>query len=87
MILYLNIFISATVSVLCPPLLLGLLGNYLTAHLGWDRIVIALFVLLGLAIGAYSGIRYLLKASPLLAKTDADDAQNLYKIENKQNRQ
>jgi F0F1-type ATP synthase assembly protein I len=59
----LNLGTSLVALLLVPPVLGFLLGNYLCTHHDWGEIWKLIFILIGLVIGFYNMISYLLKIS------------------------
>ena len=80
MMLLFQIYSGAIASFLCPPLLLGLLGNYLHKSHGWDRAWLAGFILLGLIIGFSSTVSYLKKMHRLSSARSKREADSPYRI-------
>ena len=81
-----QVYSGAIASVICPPLLLGLLGNYLHKQQGWNRAWMAGFILLGLFIGIYSAVSYLKKSVSITtscSKTERESPYRMHKNENK----
>ena len=86
-LLLVNLYFNAVFSLLCPPLLLGFLGRYLCAVYGWNRIVTALLVLIGVAVGFYSSVSYLRKSEVLTSARSEREARSPYRIEHPADKQ
>ena len=80
MLLLFQIYSGAVVSFVCPPLLAGLLGNYLHNSHGWDRAWLAGFILLGLLIGFSSTVSYLKKTQKLTSARSRRESDSPYRI-------
>ena len=79
-ILLFQVYSGAIASIVCPPLLFGLLGNYLHTHCDWNRAWMALFILLGLFIGFTSAISYLKKSVRITSSRSQSERDSPYRI-------
>lgn len=79
--LLINLFINTVFCTLCPPLLLGFLGNYLCERFGWNSVVIALLVLLGVVIGFVSTVNYLRKSQSIQKQRSKREKESPYRIQ------
>ena len=75
-----QVYSGAIASLVCPPLLLGLLGNYLHTHHDWNRGWMAIFILLGMAIGFFSAISYLKKSAKITSMRSKTERESPYRI-------
>ena len=75
-----QIYSGAIASLICPPLLLGLLGSYLHTHHGWVRATMAGMILLGLLIGFYSAVSYLKKSAKITSSRSKTERDTPYRI-------
>ena len=75
-----QVYSGIIASLICPPLLLGLLGNYLYTHRGWNRGSMAVFILLGMAIGISSAVSCLKKSSGILSSRSKTERESPYRI-------
>ncbi len=79
-VLLFQVYSGAIASIVCPPLLLGLLGNYLHTRFAWNRGWMALFILLGMVIGACSAISYLKKSAKITSSRSRTERDSPYRI-------
>lgn len=79
-----QVYSGAIASIVCPPLLLGLLGNYLQTHHGWNRAWMAGFILLGLFIGFYSAVSYLKKSAKITSARSQTEREGPYRMHRNQ---
>ena len=75
-----QVYSSAIASIVCPPLLLGLLGNYMHTRFDWNRGWMALLILLGLFIGFTSAVSYLKKSAKITAWRSQTERDSPYRI-------
>lgn len=79
--LQINLFINAIFCILCPPLLLGFLGNYLCDRFGWNSAVIAILIVFGVVIGFVSTMNYLRKTQNIQRQRSKREAESPYRIQ------
>lgn len=75
-----QVYSSAIASLAVPPLLLGLVGNYLCRTFGWHRGWMAVLIFAGLIIGAYSAVHMLKKSVALTSACSKQEREGLYRI-------
>lgn len=75
-----QVYSSAIASFVCPPLLLGMLGNRLHVHHGWNRAWMAALILLGLVIGGYSAVSYLKKTAKITSARSQSERDGPYRM-------
>ena len=75
-----QVYSGAIASLICPPLLLGLLGNYLHTRLDCNRGWMAVLILLGMVIGFSSAISYLKKSSKITVWRSQTERETPYRI-------
>ena len=80
-----QVYSGAIASVICPPLLLGWIGNYLHTQHGWNRAWMAGFILLGLFIGVYSAVSYLKKSVSITTSRSKTERESPYRIHKNEN--
>ena len=80
-----QVYSGAIASLAVPPLLLGLLGNYLCRTCGWHRTWMAVLIFAGLFIGAYSAIHLLKKSAKLTSARSRIEREGLYRIHHDNN--
>ena len=79
-VLLFQVYSGAIASIVCPPLLLGLLGNYLHTQHGWNRAWMAMFILLGIFIGITSAVSYLKKSVSITSSRSQTERDGPYRI-------
>ncbi|MBE6657294.1 MAG: AtpZ/AtpI family protein [Ruminococcaceae bacterium] len=75
-----QVYSNAIASLAVPPLLFGLLGNYLCGMFGWHRGWMAVLIFAGLIIGAYSAVHMLKKSVKLTSARSRLEREGLYRI-------
>ena len=80
-----QVYSGAMASLVCPPLLLGLLGNYLHTHHSWNRAWMALFILLGIGIGFSSAVSFIKKSAKITSVRSQTERDGPYRMHKKDN--
>ncbi len=75
-----QVYSGAVASIICPPLLLGVLGNYLHTRHDWNRGWMAIFILLGVFVGFYSAVSYLKKSVKITSSRSQSERESPYRI-------
>ena len=75
-----QVYSGAVASFLFPPLFFAAGAGYLCSRFSWNRFWIAAAVLLGLFIGGYSAIHFLMKTEHISSLSSKKEKDGLYRL-------